>query len=79
MPLFKWISFENTHVLLRHDRMGEIFEWTPVGKVTLRQIHGTSPPEWSGWFYAEPRNELACRSQDLEESKRAVEEAASRD
>jgi hypothetical protein len=45
---FKWISFENTHVLLRHDRMGEIFEWTPVGQVTLRHIYAAHEPEWSG-------------------------------
>jgi hypothetical protein len=79
MPIFKWISFENTNVLLRHDDMGQMFEWTPVGQVTLRQIYPQVPPRWYGFKYAEPRNDLACRSEGLEEAKRAVEVAASRD
>lgn len=73
MPRFQWISFENTNVLLRHDNMGEMSEWTPVGQVTFRQVYAATPPRWYGFMYAEPRNELVCRDDTLDEAKRKVE------
>jgi len=67
-----WIAQEDTHVLLRYDKVGEIKEWTVVGQVMLRRIYVALPPMWYGWLFDEPRNQLVCREDTLEEAKRKV-------
>ena len=67
-----WISQEDTHVLLRYDLPGEINEWTVVGQVMLRRIYEAVPPQWFGWLFEEPRNQLVCREDTLEEAKSKV-------
>lgn len=75
-PMYVWISCDDTHMLMRKTRVGQLDEWQVAGQVTLRQIYPSSPPMNYAWVREEPHDKLLGPYNELATAKRAVEGAA---
>jgi hypothetical protein len=71
----RWISCEDTHVLMRFAIIGQRGEWVPVAHVTLRQVYTQLPAAYYACVPTDPHNEIVGQSHDLEEAKKKAEHA----
>jgi len=67
----KWLSIDDTHILMQLRNAGERQEWHPVAQVTLRQIYPSVPPMYYVWA-CEGSMEIG-KGETLEEVRRMAE------
>jgi hypothetical protein len=72
---FRWISCEDTYILMRKTTIGQLAEWQPIAEVFLRQVYAAVPAKWFATVRSEPQNQFLGRLETMEEAKGVVENA----
>ncbi len=76
MPTTKWLSIDDTHLLMRQWAHGERMEWHPVAQATLRQIYAEVEPMYYVWRREGEDEGVVGKVATLEEAKAMAEVAA---